>query len=125
MWDKAQVCQTGHIRDGTIRERGVEWGCQGWRCWRRLLWIRREILPVADSSGANSSTKRQRLGGQPALYLLFFESGSVFFWPYLSSACFSTFFKQLCVCVTLLTSCFCLFLRSEMITVGLTSSTIF
>lgn len=22
MWDKAQVCQTGHIRDGTIRERG-------------------------------------------------------------------------------------------------------
>lgn len=32
-------------------------GVGGWRFRRRLLWIRREILPVADSGGANSSTK--------------------------------------------------------------------
>lgn len=65
MWDKAQVCvfpQTGHIRDGTIRESEREG--EGWRCWRRALWIGREILPVTDSSGANSSTKDRQTRGQ-------------------------------------------------------------
>lgn len=60
--------QTGHIRDGTIRQR--EEG-EGWRCWRRVLRIRREILPVADSDGANSSTKDRQTGGQPGSLSIF------------------------------------------------------
>lgn len=71
-WDKAQVCQTESSRDGFIRE---GWGRR--RCRRRLLWIRREILPVADSGGANSSTKDSQTGGQPASLSRLFESGFV------------------------------------------------
>lgn len=81
MWDKAQICVkgTGHIRDGTIR-RGED---EGWRCWRRVLRIRRPILPLPDSDGANSSTKDRQAGGRPGSYLCFLEGGGVLPCPFL------------------------------------------
>lgn len=71
-WDKAQVC-VNSCKQGTS-EMGLSDRVEGegWRCWRRVLWIRREILPVADSDGANSSTKDRQTGGQPgSLSILF------------------------------------------------------
>lgn len=87
--------QTGYIRDGTIRQREES---EGWRCWRRVQWIRREILPVADSDGANSSTK-DRPEVNLALYLSFLESGTVFlylFLPLHASHCFLASILALC-----------------------------
>lgn len=78
--------QTGHIRDGTIRQR--EEG-EGWRCWRRVQWIRREILPVADSDGANSSTKDRQTGGQPGSLSIFLRVRLCLPLPHSTSVCLS------------------------------------
>lgn len=74
--------QTGHIRDGTVWQRKEG---EGWRCKRRVLWIRGEILPVADSNGANSSTKDRQTGGQPAS--LSIKSQALSSRPHYTSVC--------------------------------------
>lgn len=73
MWDKAQVCANSCKRD--TLETGLSDRAEGeaWRCSRRVPWKGREILPAADSDGANSSTKDRQTRGQPALYLAFLE----------------------------------------------------
>lgn len=78
MWDKAQVCVNSCERD--TLETGLSDRAEGdaWRCSRRVPRKGREILPVADSDGANSSTKDRQTRGQPALYLSFFRISPVF-----------------------------------------------
>lgn len=78
MWDKAQVCVNSCTQD--TLETGLSDRAEGdaWRCSRRVPWRGREILPVADSDGANSSTKDRQTRGQLALYLSFFRIGPVF-----------------------------------------------